>query len=408
MCALFRYSSSLRVEPLEVTLSRAQALSRDLGISRVTEITRLDVVGVPVFASIRPNAQPGSLCVNAGKGLLVGEARVGAYMESIEYALAEYNRSSLKIFRRPAKDIYDGPARPEAILDFCPMMNQVIDLDAPITCVEAQDIQTGNAFLVPAELVFFPYPEDAGEEEYFGSNTNGLCSGNSVLEATVHGLAEVIERDVLSFYSVNDHSCLVENSSLPLAIRRIEATIVSVGLKLYVRYVRNCFELPFFMAFVTDPKCPTPQFINGGFGCNPSKEIAVTRAVCEALQSRLSFIHGGRDDLLERYQRFDGWSKQAQIEYAQRLLVKITRQESRIRFDDIEDYSASTPDLESSLHQLISCLRKNGFRHILRVVYTPDHFPLHVVRILVPGLENFKETTARIGPRLRDYVRDRL
>jgi ribosomal protein S12 methylthiotransferase accessory factor len=405
---LFQYSSSLRAEPLDVTLSRARALSQSLGISRVTDITRLDVVGVPVFASIRPTAQPGSLCVNAGKGLSTGEAQVGAYMESIEYAFAEYNRSALRVLRRPARDLYDGPTRPEAILDFCPMMNMTIDLDAPLTCVEAHEVETGDVCLVPAELVFFPFPDEAGKEEYFGSNTNGLCSGNSILEATVHGLAEVIERDVLSFYTVDDQSCLVQSLSLPSSIRCIEAQLASVGLSLYVRYVKNCFELPFFMAFVVDPRTPTPLFINGGFGCNPSREVAVTRAVCEALQSRLSFIHGGRDDLQERYQRLEEGSRESQAEYAQRLTRKVARQKPKAHFEETADCSASITDLESSLEVLMFSLRRNGFRHVLRVVYTPSSLPLQVVRILVPGLESFKETTTRIGPRLRDYVRDQL
>ena len=374
----------------------------------MTDITRLDVVGVPVFVSIRPDAQPGSLCVNAGKGLSPEEARVGAYMESIEYAFAEYPRSSLNVLRRPARDVYDGSTRPEAILDFCPMMNVSIDLDAPISCVEAQDVVTGEWCLVPAELVFFPFPDEAGSEEYFGSNTNGLCSGNSVLEATVHGLAEVIERDVLSFYFVDDCSYLVENHSLPPPVRRIEATLASVGLNLFVRYVKNIFEIPFFMAFVAEQKCLTPQFVNGGFGCNPSREVALTRAVCEALQSRLSFIHGGRDDLRERYQHFGKGSKKSQAAYAQRLTRKVARQEPKVLFEDTSDHSASLTDLESSLGVLLSSLRRNGFRHVLRVVYTSQQFPLHVVRILVPGLESFKETTIRIGPRLRNYVRDRL
>ncbi|MBZ5536551.1 MAG: YcaO-like family protein [Acidobacteriia bacterium] len=374
----------------------------------MTDITRLDVAGVPVFVSIRPDAQQGSLCVNAGKGLSTEEARVGAYMESIEYAFAEHHRSSLKVLRRPARDLYDGSTRPEAILDFCPMMNVSIDLDAPMSCVEAHDVDTGDRYLVPAELVFFPFPDDAGREEYFGSNTNGLCSGNSVLEATVHGLAEVIERDVLSFYFVDDQSCLVQTSSLPPAIRRIETNLSAVGLKLYVRYVKNCFELPFFMAFVVEPKCSTPLFINGGFGCNPSREVALTRAVCEALQSRLSFIHGGRDDLRERYHRVEDGSKDSPAKYAQRLTRRVAREHPKLLYEDTADSSASLTDLESSLGVLMASLRRNGFHHVLRVAYTEPGSPLQVVRILVPGLECFKETTTRIGPRLRDYVRDRL
>jgi ribosomal protein S12 methylthiotransferase accessory factor len=38
-----------------------------LGISRVTDITAMDRLGLPVFASIRPRGL--ALCVNAGKGM---------------------------------------------------------------------------------------------------------------------------------------------------------------------------------------------------------------------------------------------------------------------------------------------------------------------------------------------------
>ena len=87
--------------PPEVTLARARERARALGVTRVTDITRLDRVGIPVYASIRPAAAVGSLCVNAGKGLLPIEAEVGAYMEAIEFALAEPGASRVKVLQRP-------------------------------------------------------------------------------------------------------------------------------------------------------------------------------------------------------------------------------------------------------------------------------------------------------------------
>lgn len=408
MARTFRFSSSFRTERLEVTLSRARAVARQLGISRVTEITRLDCVGVPVFASIRPNAQPGSLCVNAGKGISPAEAKVGAYMEAVEYAFAEYRRSSLKVSLATARDIYDGRIRSDAILDFCPVMGATIELDGPIACVEASDIRTGEEFLIPAELVFLPFPEEVGGNCYFGSNSNGLCSGNSVLEATVHGLAEVIERDICSFQSIKDQSVLVNSESLPAPIRKIQSTLCSVGMKLYVRHQENIFQMPYFMAVVAESRSDDPIYVSVGYGCHPSSRIALTRAVCEALQSRLSFIHGGRDDLVDRYERFDGWSRQARTTYAQKLVTEVSRNGSLIQFRKIRDYSKVATDLESALKVLLAALARNGFRHALRVVYTPEDSPLQVVRIQVPGLECFNEATTRIGLRLRNYVRDQV
>jgi len=360
-----------------------------------------------VFASIRPDAQPGSLCVNAGKGLTVDEARVGAYMEAIEYAFAEYNRASLPVSIATARDVYEGAIRPQAILDFCPKMGTEIKLDGPIACVEAKDICSSEAFLVPAELVFLPFPSELGRR-YFGANSNGLCSGNSVLEATVHGLAEVIERDICSFQAIRDETLLVSNRSLPSQFRDIESNLSSMGMNLYVRHMENIFDIPYFMAVVAESESRDPIYVSVGYGCHPCKEIALTRAVCEALQSRLSFIHGGRDDLTNRYQRFARWSSKARTAYAKKLLTQVSRNGSCLHFGRIRDRSDVGFDLQSAFETLLNALEGNGFKRLLRVIYTPRKSPLQVVRIIVPGLESFTETTARIGLRLRNYVRDQI
>ena len=296
-----------------MTRRHARALARALGISRVTDITRLDSVGVPVFASIRPDASPGSLCVNAGKGLRFAEARVGAYMEAIEFAFAEYNRAGLAVIEAPAGAVYEGAAREDSILDFCPRLGTEIPLDRPIACVAAADIVTGESFLGPAELVFMPFPADAGSPSYFGANSNGLASGNTVIEATIHALAEVIERDICSFYTMDDVSALVQPDTYPPALRRILHAIARAGLTLYVRNVPNRFRMPFFTATVVDEHRLDPVFVNGGQGCHPNRDVAITRAITESLQSRLSLIHGGRDDLTDAYDRYDGWTPERTV-----------------------------------------------------------------------------------------------
>jgi len=256
-------------------------------------------------------------------------------MEAIEYAFAEYNRASLEIVWALAGEIYEGKSRRDAILDFCPVMNAEIALDEPLACVKAKDVSSGRKYLVPAELVFLPYPSHLGGRQYFGSNSNGLCSGNSVLEATIHGLAEVIERDVCSFQSIKDGSELVANRSLPRSIRKIESSLAAVGMSLYVRHAENIFGMPYFMAVVAESRAINPIYVSVGYGCHPLKEIALTRAVCEALQSRLSFIHGGRDDLVNRYNRFKGASNKVRARYADNLLGRVSRNGTCVRFTAI-------------------------------------------------------------------------
>ena len=407
MSLVFHLSSSLRDQPLEVTHAHARTLAAQLGITRVTEITRLDLVGVPVFASIRPAALPGSLCVNAGKGLSVDEARVGAFMEAIEFAFAEFGRSALNLRTVPASEVFEGPDRVDSILDFCPIMGTEIDLDAAVSCVEAIDVRTGEAFLVPSELVYLPFPEPLQTQRYFSSNSNGLCSGNSILEATVHGLAEVIERDCFSFMFVDDQSELVRADTLPSYLQAVGEKVRAAGLELYLRFNANVFGIPFFRAIVAEQKSANPIYISDGFGCNLSKEIAATRAICEALQSRLSFIHGGRDDLLKRYQLFAEMPDEERANYAKRLQREVSRQDKLIDFEEIPDSSELATDLASALELMLGLLEQNGVRRVLRVVFTLPEHPLQVLRVLAPGLECFNQTSRRVGVRLRNYVRDK-
>lgn len=402
--ALYRLSSSIRSRSPHETLEIAKKMAVPLGISRVTDITRLDVLGIPVYASIRPNAVRGSLCVNAGKGIRNIEAEVGAYMEAIEFAVAEYGASHVKNHILNARSVLDGHERDTAVLDFCPVLGTEIDLDEPLGCVEAINIITGEVVFVPSELVFLPCPPEVSKGCYFGSNSNGLASGNTLSEATLHGLLEVIERDIRSFQSVKDESLLVDNTTLPDHLRLMLQEIQQHDMSLCVRYMDNIYGLPYFMAILYEINNCNPIYISGGYGCHLSKDIAVTRAICEAAQSRLSFIHGGRDDLIDRYARFSNDSHMDKEAYWQRLVDIVSDGTGMIDFDAIEDQSHHMKDIDSSIAKLTNMLGSVGNPGVYRVVYTDKEEKMQVVRILVPTLEFFNETTARVGARLGNYV----
>ena len=399
-----RYSSSVREVPIAWTLKHARQLAGKLGITRVTDVTRLDRVGVPVFCSIRPGAQPGSLCVNAGKGLTQEEARVGAYMEAIEFALAEFGASSIQTVLAKPRDLLGSALNPDGVLDFCPLENTIIPLHGPLQCVEADEIITGTRCLVPAEQVFMPYPPRVRGIRGFGSSTNGLASGNSVLEATIHGIAETIERDITSFQMFRNTSALVLKSSYPKSIASVAAAIREAGLKLFVRYAPNEFRLPHFKAVVYDPVERNPIYVSAGWGCHVDRSIALTRAVCEALQSRLSFIHGGRDDLTKRYAEFVGWDLSTIQNYTNVLVRRASARKRVISFDAVPGPGDGTRDLQTILGILIEALNRAGLNRICRIIFTMPEAALHVVRIIVPKLEFYDPSYKRIGKRLRDHV----
>lgn len=69
---------------------------------------------------------------------------------------------------------------------------------AEIPWIEGVDLSTGGAVLVPFEAVTLSCVLATGQRPAIVPSSNGLASGNHLLEATVHGLCEVIERDAVA------------------------------------------------------------------------------------------------------------------------------------------------------------------------------------------------------------------
>jgi ribosomal protein S12 methylthiotransferase accessory factor len=396
--------SGFRLRKPGKTIALIKDLALSIGITRVTDTTCLDFFGVPVYASIRPDAAAGSLCVNAGKGLKAIDAKAGAYMEAIEFYYAEYGNSDLKVKNLKPRSL-DLNARPDYILGFCPVMNTEIDLQKKIGCVEAINIVNGKKSFVPAELVFFPCSDKISIHQYFGNGTTGLASGNNVSEATLHAIHELIERDIKSFHTIKDSSILLDYDSLPMEIKKVVKKVEQMGYFISIRYLPNQFDMPCFTATMGNENDLNPIYICGGYGCHLSKNIALNRAVTESFQSRLSFIHGGRDDLEVRSKHFEGWTKAKKKKYAERLIAKtMSNGSAKISFQNIPDKSTNLTSLEDALDRVKNLLKEKGFHKILRVVYTKKKNVVQVVRVIVPGLENFDESTPKIGNRLRDHA----
>ena len=75
---------SQRVYDETTTLEKTKAQLKNIGVTRIADITNLDRLGIPVFSSIRPSAAPGAISIYSGKGSTNERARISAIMESFE------------------------------------------------------------------------------------------------------------------------------------------------------------------------------------------------------------------------------------------------------------------------------------------------------------------------------------
>jgi len=400
-----RLSSSLRVRSADESLAIAQSIAMSRGISRVVDTTWLDRIGIPVYSSIRPDGVKGSLCVHAGKGFTHAEAKIGAYMEAIEFSFATPGRNILEWSLCKPNDIVASFQSRIRFVDFCPRIGRQILSGDDIAVVAGEEILSGlRSVLVPAELVYHPFLQNTGAKLY-GTSTNGLASGNTLEEATVHGLAEVMERHVRSFEILDDRSVLIRLDRAPSKVKAMAEQIERAGLQCYLRYSENPFGLAYFSAYVLEPDEYDPISVALGFGFHPIAEIAAVRALAEAVQGRLSHIHGGRDDILKRVKIGADLGRQLELDYIRRLRCMAANPSGMLDFSDVPNMEVAS--IEQAQLCMFNALNRAELNHVVRVTLTEPDYPFQVVKIVVPGCESYEHESQRVGPRLIRHIQRR-
>ncbi|MFF4429731.1 YcaO-like family protein [Streptomyces sp. NPDC001513] len=274
----------------ETTWKRIAPLLGRYGITRVADVTRLDNIGIPVFLAIRPGSE--TLAVSQGKGASPLLAKLSAVMESIELWHAE---------RPPHGTFTAAPADlrlPYALTDLNLRVTGEWISRLQLSWVGARSLTDDRAVPVPLDLVQLSYSgSHFGRPRVFESSSTGLASGNTFAEACVHALYEAIERDVLA---VNPSStdprrlAIAPDTIQDRHLRSLFDLLKAAGVDFHLSYIPNRFAVPTFAAFVWSPLFP---IVCAGSGSHLDPVVALSRALTEAVQSRLTEITATRDDI---------------------------------------------------------------------------------------------------------------
>lgn len=266
------------------------------GITRVADVTRLDILGIPVMMAVRPLAR--TLSVSQGKGQTLPLARVSAVMESIEFWHAEYARAATLCSDMPARDL----GLSYRIEHLAAVSGSIVDELTRLDWVGATTLCTGRRSMVPANIVHLYSPDESWwRPPGLVEDTTGLASGNAWEEAVLHGLYEVVERDSLSRQPIQQRPAVIDLNTIDdQALAAMVATIEEAGANLGLFYISNRFDIPCYAAFIWSGDFP---IISVGYGAHLAHDVAASRAVTEAAQSRLTGIVGNRDDQPEIYRR---------------------------------------------------------------------------------------------------------
>jgi putative methanogenesis marker protein 1 len=374
-----------RAVPPEATLARIEGLLPAAGITRVADITSLDRVGIPVFSSIRPTAGKGAISVYNGKGATPAEARVSAMMEGIERFSAELEREDLLVER------YSILSRNEHALDPANLiLPSGADPERPIPWTKGYDLVSGEEILVPASAVYHPLPPRY--IQLFRTSTNGLASGNTLEEAVFHALMELIERDAWSLAEASRNTGpRLEEINDDLALSLLQK-FGEAGVEVTLKDITSDIGIPTVAAVSDDVLLKDPSLLTIGMGTHTSARIAVLRALTEVAQSRLTQIHGAREDTTVADVR-----KKMGYERTRRMNRYWFDAPATRNFPELSSFDSN--DFLDDITTASERLRKAGLERIIAVDLTRESIGVPVVRVIVPGLEVYAMDQERAGRR---------
>lgn len=369
------------------------------GISDLADATASDRLGLPVVSSIRRSGK--TVRLHFGKGLSLDEASTGALMEAVEFAVAENESARGPDLWLSTSELCAALPSGLTIGDFAPRLGVAPPQGQRMPAVYCEEIISRTEVLLPAELVLVPYP--LGGETLFGWSTNGLASGNTLDEATLHALLEIIERDSLAMNIARNDSHIVRNASLPPPFQQLFSKWHTLGIELTVRFLPNQFELPCFEAVIREVAYDDLQLVRG-WGCHLDSRIALSRAVCEAAQSRIAVMEGRRRKRGRRPNAPTGHAKPQQMPW------RATTASKAIDFAAVP--TTSHTSVQSAMRDLQVRLADVGITRVFRRRMHYNREPeallgLHVVKVVVPYCETAVGTHVRIGPRLWKRVAER-
>ena len=373
----------------ESTLKFVEDMKDALGMLDFQNATDLDRLNIPVFLwnRIRPDQSSTS---HTGKGISAIQAQVSLTMESIERYSSEYRD---EYAGNLVKGSYDRLRQKFNILDpqslILSLMNDY-QHGREIFWVWGTDLVSNEDILVPACAVYHPFHLD--DTLVITTHTNGIASGNSLEEAIVHGLAEVIERDAWSITQYNRNfsdALFIEDMPANRFIIDVIERYQQAEIEIVAKDITSDIGVPVVAAFSRDLHHEGLITIDG-FGAHLDPKVAAVRALLEIATTRALFINkygiDGMKDPMSDYYREEDDNDPRFYAMDQKGLHELA-----------SDY---TDDIGRDIRLMITKLGRQGLDKVIAVDLTRPDLGIPTVRMIVPGMEATCFDKSRRGERL--------
>jgi ribosomal protein S12 methylthiotransferase accessory factor len=345
--------------------------------------------------TVRPNDLGPGISYYNGKGTTRDAALAGALMEAVERHAgerydAEITTTSYYNLRRRHACVDPAEINVPMVRNF----NEDLRLEWAL----GFDLIARRPTFAPLNCVMCPYVSTAGMSLFY-SSTNGLASGNTRVDALCHALCEVIERDATALAVARsevkpaiasvledigfdagqlpgrENPPMIALDGLPRRAAVLVRKLQRAGLEVQLRNLTSAVGIATIECTIVDTQgMPDGMNAHAGCGTHPDARIALTRALTEAAQSRLTWIQGGREDLPDFHppkgaQPSESWSGESDT----------------ISFAEIASYQHSS--VNEDVEFIIEQMTQSGFEQIVAFDLTIAEVGIPVVRVVVPRAE---------------------
>ena len=415
-----RHRPFSRIE--ETTRKAVRLVDEDTGIIRLLHEAPIPPDAPKIFGC-------GSLCsdygdmghpadnpISGSTSLIRDQAIVGAIGEAVErYSAAFVPYDQITV--RPYSSITSDAIAPWSLTLYEDEQYQNADFgysrvrpDDPIGWVSGHSLTRGTDVLVPAFSVYQPYVSLADEPPIIQQITTGLACGNSMEEAVLAAVCEVVERDAAMLMWLQrrcpPHFVPEFDEASP-----VSAIFRSFGnLQKYVTLldITTDFSIPAYVAVWDGP-------INNEYGAifaSCAKQSPTKAAVGALSELAQCLLWAG--SLIDNHKRLPDPSAEKLSRIEEHVLWPLrptTRpvfefalsSKKKIFFADQPEFN--TPDVLEEIERCVHSIAAQGLEVIVVDVTSPDvlEVGLHVVRAIIPGSQPlfFGSGLHRISDRAR-------
>jgi YcaO-like protein with predicted kinase domain len=368
------------------TLARISPYLERYDIHGAVDHTPPDMRQIRSFEILRERPSTGYL--NLGKGFGRDAALISGYMEAIEMCTIE---------RVPEIDVVAAGEIEQSALVYTGPESSVQTpsaVEPSRLLVRGADLLYGSEIYVPCDHLFLPSDGGAPNPRL---TTNGLASGNTLAEAQLHAVYELIERHLLVVAARQpDTVARVRFEGMPAWLVEGVADVESAGLDVEFFDLGRLYDVSVYQCAVVERRSSASEGarIHFGWGAHYGAAVAAGRGLCEAVQAlsiRRACYRGdipacrlgggmiiGEEELL----RLRSPSSPGE----EMLYARLSRAPEAVV--QLGGYEATTLGVDEALNRVQLMMVLSGVPRLLCWALSPSRRPFVVVRCEVPGLKS--------------------